>query len=182
MAMPERIEAEALVLVRATPAHATEVAAAVRASWREINPFMPWATEQYGEREAWDWTSATWGAWGRKEAYEYVMTDAADGSFVGTVGLNAIRHRCANLGYWVHSARTGRGFCTMAARAVARAGFEHGDLARIHLRHMLANVASQRIAEKVGFQREGRIRSLMQVHGERVDLIQYSLIDASEIR
>ena len=124
MAMPERIEAEALVLVRATPAHATEVAAAVRASWREINPFMPWATEQYGEREAWDWTSATWGAWGRKEAYEYVMTDAADGSFVGTVGLNAIRHRCANLGYWVHSARTGRGFCTMAARAVARRRFE----------------------------------------------------------
>jgi RimJ/RimL family protein N-acetyltransferase len=38
------------------------------------------------------------------------------------------------------------------------------------------NVASQRVAEKAGFTREGLLRSYREIRGVRRDLIAYSLV------
>jgi RimJ/RimL family protein N-acetyltransferase len=61
----------------------------------------------------------------------------------------------ANVGYWVRTSRTGQGIATAAVRLVARFGFEDLGLRRLELLIAVHNVASRRVAEKVGATLEG---------------------------
>ena len=54
---------------------------------------------------------------------------------------------------------------------------EHG-FERMELRAATGNLASQRVAEKAGFVREGVARNAGRVHAGRVDLVVYSLTRA----
>jgi ribosomal-protein-alanine N-acetyltransferase len=58
------------------------------------------------------------------------------------------------------------------------AGWALGELriSRLQLYVEPWNVASQRTAERVGFQREGLLRSWQQVGEERRDMIMYSML------
>lgn len=62
----------------------------------------------------------------------------------------------ASIGYWIAAPARGRGICTRALRLLSR----HA-LAELQLRLITDpdNVASHRVAEKVGFQREGASRA-----------------------
>ena len=57
--------------------------------------------------------------------------------------------------------------------ALREQGFE-----RVELRAATGNLASQRVAEKAGFVREGVARNAGHVHDGRVDLVVYSLTRA----
>ena len=61
-------------------------------------------------------------------------------------------------------------------RAFAELGF-----ARIQLHADAANVASQRVAERAGYTREGVLRAWLEVQGEPRDHVLYSLL-ATECR
>ena len=50
-------------------------------------------------------------------------------------------------------------------------GFE-----RLELRAATGNLASQRVAEKAGFTREGVLRNAGYVHDGRVDMVVYALV------
>ena len=52
---------------------------------------------------------------------------------------------------------------------------------RLQLHADVENAASQRVAEKAGFTREGVQRGWLEVRGERRDMVSYSLL-ADEIR
>jgi len=58
----------------------------------------------------------------------------------------------------VTSARVGRGYATEAGTAVVAFGFDALGLYRLELRAGVENPASQRVAEKIGFRREGTLR------------------------
>jgi len=66
--------------------------------------------------------------------------------------------RLGELGYWVRTDRCGRGYATEASSSVVEFGFEEAGLHRLELRAGVDNRASQRVAEKLGFQQEGRLR------------------------
>ncbi|MFN2466365.1 MAG: GNAT family N-acetyltransferase [Candidatus Dormibacteria bacterium] len=68
-------------------------------------------------------------------------------------------HDEGNMGYWMTASAAGHGYCTEAASAIACFGFETVGLARIELRTAVANIASQRVAEKIGMTREAMLRS-----------------------
>ena len=55
--------------------------------------------------------------------------------------------------------------------------FDALRLARLELRVGVRNEPSQRLAERVGFEREGLIRSSQEIHGERIDECLYLLPD-----
>jgi len=60
---------------------------------------------------------------------------------------------------------------------VARYGLDDLSLERLELTADVENVASQRVAEKVGFQREGVLRSqLRHPDGHRRDSVMFSLL------
>jgi RimJ/RimL family protein N-acetyltransferase len=65
---------------------------------------------------------------------------------------------------------------TRAARLAARFGFEELKLIRIEIVAAAGNLASQRVAEKVGAVREGVMRNGLFIHGAAHDAVLTSLV------
>ena len=84
-------------------------------------------------------------------------------------------------GYWVASAERGRGIAPRALILLVRWVVENTVAKRLQLHADVENTASQRVAEKAGFTREGVQRGWLEVRGERRDMVSYSLL-ADEIR
>ena len=83
---------------------------------------------------------------------------------------------CAAIGYWLAPAARGRGVATHAVRLLARWAFAELSLARLELTCGPDNAASQRVAERCGFVREGLLRSHVPFKGARRDSVLYSLL------
>jgi len=102
--------------------------------------------------------------------------DAESGLPVASVGLHRIRHLvapcggAAEVGYWAAPAARGAGYMTEAVREVCRWGFADLGLARIEWIAIAGNAASWRVAEKLGFTREGTLRSYLIHRGVREDV------------
>ena len=82
-----------------------------------------------------------------------------------------------HIGYWCANEARGRGLTTRALRLVARFGLEELGLGRLELITDPDNLASQRVAKKVGFTREAVLRShLLHPDGRRRDSVMFSLL------
>ncbi|HZO81085.1 MAG TPA: GNAT family N-acetyltransferase [Candidatus Binataceae bacterium] len=84
-----------------------------------------------------------------------------DGEAIGAIGLEFLAdvHRLtAEIGYWLGEPLWGRGFATLAVRAVTRYSFETFELRRIQAAVFEWNPASARVLEKAGYVCEGRLR------------------------
>ena len=99
----------------------------------------------------------------------WAVTDAADGRLLGMIGLHARDPSMREIGFWVVPEARGRGVITDAARLVIRFGFEVLHLGRVEWCALVGNVASRRVADKLGFQFEGTARGGLLHRGERVD-------------
>jgi RimJ/RimL family protein N-acetyltransferase len=106
-----------------------------------------------------------------------------DGRVVGGIGLGLNRHGYrGSIGYWVARPERGKGICTRALRLLARHALEGFQLQSVQLLTDPDNVPSQRVAEKVGFQREGVMRAHLRHPDGRIrDSVMFSLLPG-EIR
>ena len=94
----------------------------------------------------------------------------AGGRPVGRVGFGLnTAHRIAQIGYWVDPGERGRGYATEAARAACRWAFDDLGLGLIEWRAEVGNIASRRVAERVGFVVEATLRGRLMHRGELVD-------------
>ncbi|HEY8718693.1 GNAT family protein [Pengzhenrongella sp.] len=82
----------------------------------------------------------------------------------------------AGVGYWLAPEARGRGAATRAVRLLTRWAFSTLALARIELTCGPDNAASQRVAERSGFTREGILRSHLAFQGGRRDTVLFSLL------
>jgi hypothetical protein len=80
------------------------------------------------------------------------------------------------LGYWLGPWARGRGVATRAVKLLARWSFEQLGLERLALHTSSDNLASQAVAGRAGFTREGVLRSWEERHGERADIVVFSQI------
>ena len=111
-------------------------------------------------------------------APDHSFAIAVDDSVVGAIGmgLNSQGYR-GTIGYWVAAWARGKGVCTVALRTLARWAFDELELRRLDLITDPENLGSQRVAEKVGFQREGVMRShLLHPDGRLRDSVMFSLL------
>ena len=100
------------------------------------------------------------------------------GAVVGGIGLNVDdqNHR-GTIGYWVAAHARGQGTCTRALRLLSCLALGELELQRLDLVTDPDNVASQRVAEKVGFQREGVLRAHLRHPDGRIrDSVMFSLL------
>jgi RimJ/RimL family protein N-acetyltransferase len=100
-----------------------------------------------------------------------------DGQVVASVGLRTKRFQRGEIGYWCAPAARGRGIVPRAARLLCRYAFDSLGIERLEMTADPDNRASQRVAEKVGFRREGVLRSHMShPDGCRRDSVMFSLL------
>jgi RimJ/RimL family protein N-acetyltransferase len=96
---------------------------------------------------------------------------------VGSIGLRVNENDTGHAGYWLARSERGRGIVPDALRTLSRYGFEELGLGRMELITDPDNHASQRVAEKAGYQREGVLRShLLHPDGRRRDSVMFSLL------
>lgn len=122
------------------------------------------------------YTEADARGWLESDEEDYAIVDKATGELLGSIGVRYPRSGVGEVGYWVKREARGRGVATRALALLARWALEARDLGRFQLRADVENEASQRVAEKAGFVREGVLRSELLIKGERRDVVMYSLV------
>lgn len=153
---------------------------AVRESLAELHPWMDWATEAFDEASARRWLDIVQIAWEHSSGFQFVITDALSGEYIGNCGVDGIneKYRFCNLGYWVRTSRTGHGIASRAARLAARFAFEKIGLQRAEIVIAAGNIASQRAAQKAGAHYEGIMLNRMVVRTDVCDAVMFSLTPA----
>jgi ribosomal-protein-serine acetyltransferase len=151
---------------------------AVQASRAEIAPWLPWLHSSYGRQDSVAWVDSRAVAWVTGSEFSFVVEHAASSTFVGSCGLNKIdrSNATANLTFWTDSRWTRRGAASAGARAVLGFGMTWLALYRIEIYAAVGNVASLRVAEKVGAKREGLLRGRLLVHGRRCDAVLLAIV------
>jgi RimJ/RimL family protein N-acetyltransferase len=112
------------------------------------------------------------------EGIELAAARRSDDRLIGSFGLKRTdwRGRTTEIGYWVAPWGRGAGLATEAVGAIARWLLIDQGFERLALRAAPGNVASQRVAEKAGFTREGIARNAGFTNAGRVDLVVFSLV------
>jgi RimJ/RimL family protein N-acetyltransferase len=82
----------------------------------------------------------------------------------------------ASVGYWLAAHARGRGLATRTVRLLAGWAFTHLAVERLELTCAPDNVASQRVALRCGFVREGVLRAHLPFQGRRRDTMVFSLL------
>jgi ribosomal-protein-serine acetyltransferase len=157
-------------------ADSTEVIEATRDP--EILRWMPWAPRQT-PAQARDWCTVH--AHVNPEE-QLNLAIVAAGRLSGAIGLTraAWVSGRVEIGYWMAPWARRRGYAVEATRAVAAYGFAKG-LHRVELLAATGNIASQRVAERAGFTREGVLREALVVPGGRADAVLFSLLKGEGI-
>jgi ribosomal-protein-alanine N-acetyltransferase len=111
------------------------------------------------------------------QAYPFFVFCKDNNVLVGGLVLASIRRGVAqagSLGYWIGARYARCGYMTAALRALVPAAFEVLRLHRLEAACIPTNVASTRLLEKVGFQREGYAREYLCINGTWQDHLLYA--------
>ncbi|WP_042221635.1 GNAT family N-acetyltransferase [Oceanobacillus manasiensis] len=100
------------------------------------------------------------------------------GKLTGVIGLHGINwaNKSTSIGYWLGEEFEGKGLMTSACKAVINYCFNELKLKRIEIRAATENHKSQAIPERLGFQKEGCLRSAEFLYDRYVDHYVYGLI------
>ena len=101
----------------------------------------------------------------------WAIADSDSDQLIGTCGYYwwIPKDSLAELDYDLSRAYWGKGIMSQAVKAVLYWGFNTLDLNRVQATVMAENIASTRILEKSGFQKEGLMRELKLCRGEFKD-------------
>jgi len=98
-----------------------------------------------------------------RRTYHLGITTESSDTIIGLarLGVTSERHYAADLGYGIRRDLWGNGITTEAVKLLIGFGFDQLGLHRIWAHHHPDNVASERVLQKVGMTKEGRLRDNM---------------------
>jgi RimJ/RimL family protein N-acetyltransferase len=148
-------------------------------SYEHLRPWMPWATAEQTLDEA--------EALCRRFCAQYLLNENfvigiwIDGELAGGSGFHlrdgGLSSGTADIGMWTRAAYAGQGLGTRALRAMLQWGFRDWHWQRLTWQCDTRNIASARVAEKGGMQREALLRSsMLDVGGQRSDRYLFALL------
>jgi ribosomal-protein-alanine N-acetyltransferase len=156
------------------PEDAAELAALYAANRDFLAPYEPVRPEEF------------FTAGGQRERLERQVADGVHpfaildgGAIAGTINVfHIVREslQSCTIGYWIDRARNGRGLATGAVEDVVAYAFGELELHRVEAATLLDNVASQRVLEKVAFERIGVARSFLRINGEWRDFVLFQRV------
>jgi len=114
----------------------------------------------------------------RKEGLEFSYSVLLKNKVVGTVGLTIDPKRpyLAEIGCFVDEGYWGRGIASRAVEMAERIAFEEKDIVRIEILMVKKNKASERVAIKCGYKKEGIAKKKLLLFGKYEDAYVYAKI------
>jgi ribosomal-protein-serine acetyltransferase len=158
------------------PWHAEQLAALFRAHGSDFYDWLPW--EGFEDVEGARGFLESF-AKGRGEGTRRLYGIWVDDELVGGTlfpSINA-RSRTAEAGVFLAASARGRGIVTRAVAAMLDWAFVERGLHRVEWRCAPNNLASRRVAERLGFTHEGTLHEVFPVREERQDLEVWALLD-----
>ena len=174
------LETDRLVLQRFTRKDSTTLDDAIRASLPELNQWLPWARMDYSASDTHAFIRESIQAWKEERAWDYsIRTQEEPRRHIGNISFWTVSKlgKIAEIGYWVRSDETRRGVCTEAVNALLAETFNSLGYHKVVLRIAVGNDASDRVADKLGFTREGVLREELLIRGNWVDHSLWSILD-----
>jgi RimJ/RimL family protein N-acetyltransferase len=137
------------------------VCASVRESLGQLKEWMPWATDEYNEQSGEEWCRKAAANFLSRQQFQYLIFLRPDGRHVGNIGAFSFNWEVpgCEIGYWLHSTHTGRGYTTEAVGALLEMLRRDIHARRVQICTDAENRRSRRVAELAGFQLEGILRN-----------------------
>ncbi len=110
--------------------------------------------------------------------------DRKTDKFIGASGLHDLdwRVKTFTTGYWVRSSETNKGYATEIATAIVHYAFKVLEAHRVSIFYDEGNEASQRVIEKVGYEKEGVFKQASKMNnGDFVDRHSYGLLSLDKV-
>ncbi len=162
------------------PRHAPELAQLVRANAQFFGRWLPFATEEYGEGEALEFIQRSLRQFAANMGVQAAIL--LDHRVVGMVGLHLVDwgNRSSSLGYWLDRKANGQGIMTRAAEAIVHYAFRQLQLHRLEIRTQEDNLRSQRVAERLGFVREGVLVDVARHNNRYVNFVIFARVSKED--
>lgn len=158
---PEEFYTERLLIRKPMPGDGPAVYEAMQASLEELKPWMPWAHREQTEQDVEANMRDAHAKFLTREDLRLHLFDKVTGKFIGSSGLHRINWDVPKfeIGYWIDSRQSGKGYITEAVQAITDFAFEQLNARRVEIRCDLKNTKSSAIPEKLGFTLEGILKN-----------------------
>jgi len=179
--LPERIVTPRLLLRCWEPRDAAPLKEAIDSSLTELRAWMTWAMHEPSSLTA---LAARLGGFqddfhhGREWAYG--LFDLAETRVLGGAGIHPrLGPDVLEIGYWIRSDATRRGYATDAAAALTGVAFEFSTVARVEIRCDPRNLRSAAVPRRLGYRHtDTRVADARTPTGEPRDTMVWTLTDA----
>ncbi|GAA0372391.1 GNAT family N-acetyltransferase [Bacillus horti] len=158
---PTEFHTERLHIRMPYPGDGQKVHHAKLASMKELRPWMPFAQEEGTEEETEANIREAYVNFLKREDLRFLAFLKDTGELVVSTGLHRINWKVPKfeIGYWVDTRHSGKGYVSEAAQGLADYAFEQLKARRVEIRCDALNEKSRAVAERIGFRLEGILRN-----------------------
>jgi RimJ/RimL family protein N-acetyltransferase len=137
----------------------------------ELARFIPGFPSPYTDSHARTWIESRTSL---DKSRTFLIVDATNEDLYGAIEVRL--GEIGSIGYWIAKEARGRGIATRSTTLLSRWALTEGGVQRLELTTHPENLASQRVAEKAGFTREGVLRAHSSFREGRRDSVIFSLL------
>jgi RimJ/RimL family protein N-acetyltransferase len=156
---------------------------AIDESRDHLRPWMDWVDNNRSLDDVRDYCIRMQASWLLRTDLTFGIFDAASGRYLGGTGLHDPdwQLRAFEIGYWIRVTAVGQGYATESTRLLAEFALSGLRARRVMLRCDTRNDASRRVAERAGFDLEGRLRNVsIAPDGTVADDFVYAIVPDSQ--
>jgi len=163
---PETVDLDGFHLRRPTLDDTDALHDAVKTSFAELSPWMPWCTEPVEIASQREFIERSDGSWSGQTAFNWLIVDAG-GHLIGTIGLmDRVGPGGLEIGYWLRSDATGRGVMTRATARITDIALALPGIDRVEIHCDAANVRSAAVPRRLGYRLDREVQAEPTAPGE----------------
>jgi len=178
---PDSRAADGFLLRSYEPDDGPALCRSANTTYEHLKTFMPWAKPEQTEEESIQLVRQFRARWLLSEDFVIGIWSPDNTELWGGCGYHlregGLEVKNAEIGMWIHADQAGKGLGTAVLKELIAWGFSEWPWLRLTWRCDTVNVASIRVAEKVGMTCEGTLRDHTETPaGKRRDTVCYAIL------
>ena len=149
------LETERLLLEPIQEQHHKIINAEIRKSHAALSRWLFWVNPVPKAEETLAFCQDCYKKFMRNENLQLAIFNKEDGAFIGCIGVHDFNYRgernSFNIGYWIGSDYSGKGYMSEALKALCDYSFEKLGASKLYITNDAENLPSNKLARKAGF-------------------------------